>query len=157
VREVEDDVGELRTRCVDGSGIVAEVARDACPSLFERLTDDLQRLRSVGRTFTFARQSDGSNNDWASLREFIRRFRASRGSIFVIEPFPDPLCELLHKKLPRVTVVPVPVMWNLLSGAFIDCGRSVTERYHELDWRHESADPPRRERQRPRYRYRRRS
>ena len=30
---------------------VAKVTRDACPRLIEGLTDDLQRLRSVGRTF----------------------------------------------------------------------------------------------------------
>src|SRR5690349_16005956 len=51
VREAQDDVGELHARCLDGSGVVAEVARHACPGLFERLADDLQRLRSVRCTF----------------------------------------------------------------------------------------------------------
>ena len=68
--------------------------------------------------YTFARQPDGSINDWVSLREFIRRFRTSRGHVFVIEPIPEPLSELLHKKL-LATIVPVPVKWNLLEPALI--------------------------------------
>jgi len=55
-----------------------------------------------------------------SLREFVRRFRTWRGNVFVV-PFPDLLCELLHKELPWATIVPVPRLWNVLAAAFIDC------------------------------------
>jgi hypothetical protein len=101
--------------------------------------------------YTFARQSDG-HNDEVSLCAFIDRFRRSRGNVFVIDPFPDPLCELLHRQLAWARIVPVPVMWNLLAGAYLECllgiapGRSVAERYRELESSFGSAGPRRRER-----------
>ena len=109
--------------------------------------------------YTFARQS-GGHNDVVSLRAFIERYRRSRGTMFVIDPFPDPLCEELHRELAWATIAPVPVRWNLLAGAYLDCaqglapGRSVTERYRELEWAFGGAGPPRRERPARRYRFR---
>jgi hypothetical protein len=109
--------------------------------------------------YTFARQS-GGHNDEVSLCAFIDRFRRARGNVFVIDPFPDLLCEQLHRQLAWATIVPVPVMWNLLAGAYLECllgiapGRSVAERYRELEWSFGSAGPPRRERRASAYRLR---
>ena len=76
----------------------------------------------------------------------------------MVDPFPDLLCELLHKELPWATIVPVPRLWNVLAAAFIDChtglatAQTVTERYCEVEWTFGSSGPPRRERPTPRHR-----
>ncbi|MGA9763549.1 MAG: hypothetical protein WA265_21045 [Rhodomicrobium sp.] len=69
--------------------------------------------------YTFARQADGSHNDSLSLFRFCERFSQTRGTIFVIEPFPEPLAVTLHNELKGATIVPVCASWDRLARAYV--------------------------------------
>ena len=68
--------------------------------------------------YTFARTNCG-HDDAVSLDCFVDHYREFRGPVFVVDPAPEPLQELLAQRLRVAHVVGLPVRWNLLAHAFL--------------------------------------
>jgi hypothetical protein len=130
--------GSIATKLGEPNGIILdEPEHDDDPVL-------LGKLLEIWRTFpecvviigyTFGRK-DGYHDDWVSLNEFTRRYRQFRGDIFVVDPEPHSLREVLADNLASPNVYAVPAYWNILARAFIEksSGRGAGQ---SLMYRHE--------------------
>lgn len=85
------------------------------------------RLLEVGRFcpdfiaiigYTFARYGDG-HDDRVSLAYFLERFKKFSGNIYVIDPEPEYIAELLADYLKSRSVLPIRARWNVLAHAFV--------------------------------------
>jgi hypothetical protein len=64
--------------------------------------------------YTFGRSNNG-HDDWISFAAFERKFKDFDGDIYIIEPQPEPLCEMLADRLKSNRVIGVRAYWNVLS------------------------------------------
>jgi hypothetical protein len=100
------------------------------------LADCLRRMATCSPQFiaiigyTFGRGYRG-HDDCFSLDVFKDAFRRYVGNVYIIEPRPEQLREMLAEGIESNNVYGVPAYWNILAHAFIratlgrDCGRSM--------------------------------
>jgi hypothetical protein len=101
VPESYDDVN-LR-RCLDVMG--------ACSPQF---------IAIIG--YTFGRNGN-DHDDWISLDRFKRSFRGFASDIFVIEPRPEPLCEMIADGVESNRVFGIRGYWNIVAHVFLEAAR----------------------------------
>jgi hypothetical protein len=82
--------------------------------------------------YTFGRNGAG-HDDWVSLESFEYRFSEFDGDIYVIEPQPAALCEMLRERLKSKRVIGVRGYWNVLSHAFLQTARAL-DQPRSLNW-----------------------
>ena len=71
----------------------------------------------IGYSFAWTGQR---HNDIVSLDSFVDHYRDFQGPVFVIDPQPDRLQEILAGRLHHAQVWSVRARWNLLSHAFLE-------------------------------------
>jgi hypothetical protein len=89
--------------------------------------------------YSFARNAEG-HDDHVSLEYFEHRFRDFQGPVYVIDPEPDYLREMLSERLKLRGIIGVRARWNVLAHAFMKslrapCGygrRSINYDYESL-------------------------
>jgi hypothetical protein len=89
--------------------------------------------------YSFARNAEG-HDDHVSLEYFEHRFRDFQGPVYVIDPNPDYLHEMLSERLKLRGIIGVRARWNVLAHAFMKslrapcgCGRrSINYDYESL-------------------------
>lgn len=62
----------------------------------------------------------GRHNDVVSLDCFVDHYRKFTGAVFVVEPRPERLQEILAERLHGARVLALPARWNLLAHAFLE-------------------------------------
>lgn len=91
--------------------------------------------------YTFGRSGSG-HDDCVSLDVFLEAFRGYAGNVYVLEPRPEQLGEMLADCIESNNVFGVPAYWNILAHAFVratlgrDCGRSLNYICEEILDRH---------------------
>lgn len=83
-----------------------------------------QFIAIIGYSYAWTGQR---HNDAVSLDCFIDHYRDFPGLVFVVEPHPERLQEILAERLHAARVVPLPARWNLLAHAFLE---SLAGRLH---------------------------
>lgn len=73
--------------------------------------------------YTFGRNGDG-HDDWISLARFMSAFRDFAGDIYVIEPAPDQLREMIADGVGSSRVFGLQAYWNVLAHAFLESTRN---------------------------------
>jgi hypothetical protein len=68
--------------------------------------------------YSFGRTGN-SYDDWISLAAFERKFTEFTGDIYILDPQPRPLCEMLAERLKSNRVIGIRSHWNVLSHAFL--------------------------------------
>jgi hypothetical protein len=89
--------------------------------------------------YSFARNAEG-HDDHVSLDYFEHRFNDFQGSVYVIDPEPDYLRDMLSERLKSRGIMGVRARWNVLAHAFMKsvhapcgCGRlSINYDYESL-------------------------
>jgi hypothetical protein len=99
-------------------GILESPCRD--PGLVLRLLE-IGRFRPafiaiIG--YSFARNAEG-HDDHVSLEYFEHRFSDFRGQVYVIDPQPDYLREMLSERLKLRGIIGVRARWNVLAHSFM--------------------------------------
>jgi hypothetical protein len=81
-------------------------------------------------------KSETGYDDWVSLEALVGRFRGVPIDVYVLDPHPPDLAEMLSERLGSTRVHTFPVYWNVLAWAFtqILSGQLGAER---LDYFHE--------------------
>ena len=69
--------------------------------------------------YTFGRNGNG-HDDWISLDRFKRVFRRFTGNIYIVEPRPEHLREMIADGIESNRVFGVPAYWNILAHLFIE-------------------------------------
>jgi hypothetical protein len=77
--------------------------------------------------YTFGRNGNG-NDDWISLDRFKNAFRHFAGDIYVIEPQPRPLREMIADGVESNRVFDVPAYWNILAHVFTEAASGRVDR-----------------------------
>jgi len=77
--------------------------------------------------YTFGRNDD-SHDDWISLDSFKRAFRGFAGDIFVIEPRPEPLREMIMDGVESNRVFGVRGYWNIIAHVFLEAAYGRVDR-----------------------------
>jgi hypothetical protein len=67
--------------------------------------------------YSFA-QSKTGYDDVVSLTSFVETRRGFPGNIYIIQPSPDALCEMIADNIQSKSVFPVRTYWNVLAHAF---------------------------------------
>ncbi|WP_147385633.1 hypothetical protein [Oleomonas cavernae] len=102
------------------------------------------RLLEISRTvpafiaiigYSFARNRD-AHDDHVSLACFQSRFRGFQGNVYVIDPEPEYLRNLLSDSLKSNNIFPVRAYWNVLSHAIFESSRA-TGKSKSLNFIHE--------------------
>lgn len=89
----------------------------------------------IGYSFAWTGQR---HNDVVSLDCFVDHYRDFQGPVFVVDPQPDRLQEILAERLHHAQVRSVCTRWNLLSHAFLEAmvrrlrGRTLNDYCEEL-------------------------
>jgi len=89
----------------------------------------------VGYSFAW---TDQRHNDAVSLDCFIDHYREFPGQVFVVEPQPERLQDILAHRLHAAHVVGLPARWNLLAHVFLEAlagrlnGRTFNDCCEEL-------------------------
>jgi hypothetical protein len=89
----------------------------------------------VGYSFAWTGQQ---HNDSVSLDCFVDHYREYPGSVFVVEPQPERLQEVLAERLHQADVIGLPARWNLLAHSFLEAlagrlhGRTLNDYCSEL-------------------------
>lgn len=78
----------------------------------------------IGYSFAWTSQR---HNDGVSLDFFVDHYRTFNGIVFVVDPQPERLKEVLAERLHAAEVVGLPARWNLLAHVFL---KSMTERHY---------------------------
>jgi hypothetical protein len=76
--------------------------------------------------YTFGRNGDG-HDDWISLGRFNSAFRRFAGDIYVIEPRPEPLCEMIADGVESNRVFGIRGYWNIVAHVFLEAARGRVE------------------------------
>ena len=76
--------------------------------------------------YSFGRAGD-RYDDWISLAAFERRFREFAGDIYILDPQPGRLCEMLAERLKSNRVIGIPAYWNVLSHVLLLAARGQIE------------------------------
>jgi hypothetical protein len=90
----------------------------------ERLRRKLQAMQTSNPVFvmivgySFGKTNFGTYHDQLSLDAFVRRFRDVPIDVYVLEPHPRGLAEMLGERLRSNSVHAFPVYWNVLAWAF---------------------------------------
>ena len=76
--------------------------------------------------YTFGRDGSG-HDDWISLDRLKSAFHCFAGNVYVIEPRPEPLREMIADGIESNRVFGVPAYWNILAHVFVEAaaGRAV--------------------------------
>jgi hypothetical protein len=69
--------------------------------------------------YSFGKNDTGYDDD-VSLETFIGRFRGLPLDVYVLEPRPFDLADMLRERLQSKRVHPFPVYWNLVAAAFTE-------------------------------------
>jgi hypothetical protein len=69
----------------------------------------------VGYTFG---KTESAYHDVLSLEMLVSRFRGTRTDVYVLDPFPFDVAEMLRERLCSNRVFAFPVYWNVLAWAF---------------------------------------
>jgi hypothetical protein len=72
----------------------------------------------IGYSFAWI-EAGQRHNDAISLDCFVDHYREFPGPVFVVEPQPERLQEILAERLHAARVVAIPARWNLLAHAFL--------------------------------------
>lgn len=72
--------------------------------------------------YTFGRNDNG-HDDWISFNRFKRAFRCFAGDVYVIEPRPEPLREMIADGVESNRVLGVRGYWNIMAHVFLDAAR----------------------------------
>jgi hypothetical protein len=89
----------------------------------------------IGYSFAWTGRS---HNDVVSLDCFVDHYRDFQGPVFVVDPQPDRLQEILAERLHDARAWSVRARWNLLSHAFVEAmagrlrGRTLNDYFEEL-------------------------
>jgi hypothetical protein len=73
--------------------------------------------------YTFGRNGNG-HDDWISLDKFKRAFRRFAGNIYIVEPRPEHLREMIEDSIESNNVFGVPAYWNILAHSFAEAARN---------------------------------
>jgi hypothetical protein len=107
------------------------------------LADCLRRMVTCSPQFiaivgyTFGRSGSG-HDDRVSLDVFIDAFRGYAGNVYIMEPWPEQLREMLADGIESNNVFGIPCYWNILAHAFVRaargriCGRSLNYLCEEI-------------------------
>jgi hypothetical protein len=68
--------------------------------------------------YSFARNGSG-HDDHVTLDYFQRSFRGFQGPVYVLDPAPEYICDMLAETLKSPNVVGVKVYWNILAHVFL--------------------------------------
>jgi hypothetical protein len=91
--------------------------------------------------YTFGRNGNG-HDDWISLDRFKSAFRHFAGNVYVIEPRPEWLREMIADGVESNRVFAVPAYWNILAHVFMETaggradGRSLNYLCEQIVDRH---------------------
>jgi len=72
--------------------------------------------------YTFGRNDNG-HDDWISLDRFKRAFRGLEGDVYVIEPRPETLCEMIADGIESNRIFGVRAYWNIVAHVFLEAAR----------------------------------
>jgi hypothetical protein len=108
-----------------------EIATDHLIMSVAEPDDDLRLVEQVMRAtsftpdfvaligYSFARNAEAFD-DHISYEIFKRKFHRFRGNVYVIDPFPDSIRDMIADGIESDSVFAVPARWNILSHVFID-------------------------------------
>ena len=109
-------------------GLVMSVPESDDDENFENLRSCLDMMAMCSPQFisivgyTFGRNDDG-HDDWISLDRFKCAFRGFAGDIYVIEPKPEPLREIIADAVQSNRVFGVRGYWNIIAHVFLEAAR----------------------------------
>jgi hypothetical protein len=81
----------------------------------------------IGYSFAW-NEAGGAHDDHISLEYFQKHFRGFQGDVYVIDPKPDYLRDMLSERLKSKAVVAVPARWNVLAHAIMQSLRNPNRR-----------------------------